>query len=151
MVIYIDADGCPVVDITVNIASEYNIPSVVVADTAHYFDIDSELVKVLIVSKGSDSSDFAILSRCARGDVVVTQDYALAAMCIAKGAYPVSQNGKQYTDSNIDGMLMYRHINQKIRSAGGKTPHAKKRVKAQNDAFDTALRELIGKLLLTNS
>lgn len=151
MLIYVDADGCPVTGLTIKIAAEYNLHTVVVADTAHYFDIDSELVTTLIVSKGRDSSDFAIVSRCAKGDIVVTQDYALAAMCLTKGAYPVSQNGKLYTDSNIDDMLMRRHINRQIRSAGGRTPHAKKRVKAQNEAFEAALRGLINKLQLTNN
>lgn len=151
MIIYVDADGCPVVRLAIETATEYNLQTVVVADTAHYFEIDNELVTTLIVSKGADSSDFAILSRCSKGDIIVTQDYALAAMCLARGAYPINQNGKLYTDENIDGMLMQRHIGKQIRAAGGKTHHAKKRVKAQNDAFEAAFRKLIEKLLLTNN
>jgi uncharacterized protein YaiI (UPF0178 family) len=151
MKIYVDADGCPVVRLTIKIASEYNIPIVVVADTAHYFDIDNELATTLIVSKGADSSDFAILSRCGKGDIIVTQDYALAAMCLAKGAYPINQNGMLYTDENIDGMLLQRHIGRQIRAAGGKTHHIKKRVKAQDDEFEKSFRSLVKKLLLTNS
>jgi hypothetical protein len=147
MKLYIDADGCPVVNIAVNIAVRYGVSVVVVADTAHYFDFDNELVSVIIVSKGNDSADFAILSRCARGDVVITQDYALAALCLTRGTHPINQNGKLYTDDNIDDMLMRRHINRQIRLSGGKTAHAKKRVKAQNESFASAFESLIAGLL----
>ncbi len=150
MIIYIDADGCPVTDITIKAAVKYNIEAVAVADTSHYFESENELVSVLIVSKGSDSADFAILSRCKSGDIVVTQDYALAAMCLAKGAHPINQNGILYTNDNIDEMLMRRHINRQIRNAGGRTPHARKRKNEQNEAFSAALYGLINKLLLTN-
>jgi uncharacterized protein YaiI (UPF0178 family) len=91
------------------------------------------------------------LSRCGKGDIIVTQDYALAAMCLAKGAYPINQNGMLYTDENIDGMLLQRHIGRQIRAAGGKTHHIKKRVKAQDDEFEKSFRSLVKKLLLTNS
>lgn len=150
MTIYIDADGCPVTDITIGLAARYNIGVVAVADTSHYFESENELVSVLTVSKGSDSADFAIISRCAGGDIVVTQDYALAAMCLAKGAHPINQNGILYTNDNIDEMLMRRHINRQIRSAGGRTPHAKKRRAEQNTAYAAALDRLINKLILTN-
>lgn len=150
MKIYIDADGCPVVKITLAIAEKYGVSTIIIADTAHYFDIDSPLVETVIASKGIDSSDFAIISRCERGDIVITQDYALAAMCMAKGAYAINQNGRAYDNDNIDELLMRRHINKKIRQSGGRTPHTKKRVKALDEAFTTALERLISKLLLTN-
>jgi hypothetical protein len=131
----------------INIAMRYDIPVVVVADTAHYFDFDNELVSVVTVSKGNDSADFAILSRCINGDIVLTQDYALAALCLTRGAHPINQNGKLYTDNNIDGMLMRRYINKQIRLSGGKTPHAKKRIKHQNESFASAFERLISDLL----
>ncbi len=147
--IYIDADGCPVVNLTINIAAEFNIETVIVADTSHFFDIENPLVTTHTVSKGSDSSDFAIISRCGKGDIVITQDYALGAMCLSKGAYPINQNGRLYTDENIDMLLMQRHISKKIRNVGGKSHHIPKRTKAQDEAFKSALMALLDKLLLT--
>lgn len=141
MKVYIDADGCPVVDIAVKVAVKYGIKALIVADTAHFFE--SGAAEVLVVSKGSDSVDFAIISRCARGDVVVTQDYALAAMCLAKGAYAINQNGFCYTDENIDDLLMRRHINRKIRMSGGRASHMKKRDKSFDEKFESTLEELL--------
>lgn len=141
MILYIDADGSPVVDIAVKTAAKYGVEAFIVADTAHFFESDK--ARVLIVPKGSDSADFAIISRCLRGDVVVTQDYALAAMCLAKGAYAINQNGLYYTDENIDGMLMRRHINRKIRMSGGRVAHMKKRDKSLDVKFEKALEDLL--------
>ena len=49
------------------------------------------------------------------GDIVVSQDYGVAAMALGKGAYGIHPSGKWYTDENIDQMLMERHLNKKAR------------------------------------
>lgn len=64
--------------------------------------------------------DFALVNLCMRGDIVVTQDYGVAAMILGKGAYGIHQSGKWYTNENIDRMLMERHIAKKARRASGK-------------------------------
>ncbi len=151
MKILIDADGCPVVKIVLEISAEYGLKVIVVSDTSHFFDFNENTAEVITVDKGENSADFALLSRCERGDVVVTQDYALAALCLAKGALAINQNGIEYSDKNIDSMLMSRYISQKIRRAGGKTTHIKKRTEAQNAAFSSGFEKMLNKLLLTNS
>lgn len=151
MKILIDADGCPVVKIVLEISAEYGFKVIVVSDTSHFFDFNENTAEVITVDKGENSADFALLSRCERGDVVVTQDYALAALCLAKGALAINQNGIEYSDKNIDSMLMSRYISQKIRRAGGKTTHIKKRTEAQNAAFSSGFEKMLNKLLLTNS
>ena len=40
MKILIDADGCPVVDITVQMAKKYHIECFILCDTAHFFEKD---------------------------------------------------------------------------------------------------------------
>lgn len=150
MKILVDADGCPVVRIVLNISEKYDLRVVLVADTAHIFDIEEGVAEVVTVTKGENSADFALLSRCNKGDVVITQDYALAALCLAKGAVVINQNGLEYSNENIDGMLMSRFVSQKIRRAGGRTPHIKKRTNVQNEAFGIAFEGLINKMLLTN-
>jgi Uncharacterized protein conserved in bacteria len=141
MTILIDADGCPVVDITVKIAAEHKIDCVILCDTAHVFEKPG--AKTITVSKGSDSVDFAIVNMVRAGDIVVTQDYGLAAMCLARGAVPISQNGLVYTDDNIDALLNERYTSKKIRMSGGRLKGPPKRTGAQNTEFEKALAALL--------
>ena len=141
MTILIDADGCPVVDITVKIAAEHKIDCVILCDTSHVFEKAG--AKTITVSKGSDSVDFALVNMVQAGDIVVTQDYGLAAMCLARCAVPISQNGMIYTNDNIDALLNERHTAKKIRMAGGRLKGNSKRTPEQNIAFEQNLKELL--------
>ena len=85
MAVLIDADACPVVDLAVRLAARYDQPVTLVCDTSHWFSRFD--VQVVTVDKGADSADFALLRRVRPGDIVVTQDYGLAAMCLAQDVY----------------------------------------------------------------
>jgi len=141
MRIIIDGDGCPVVDITIRIAKAHGIECIILCDTSHHFE--REGATTITVSKGADSVDFALVNIVKPGEIVVTQDYALAAMCLARGAFPISQNGMIYDDANIDGLLGQRHMAQKIRRGGGRLNGPSKRTKEQDVAFAGALGKLI--------
>lgn len=141
MKILIDADGCPVVDVTVGLAKRYGVECVILCDTSHEFNRDG--VKTIVVEKGADSVDFKIVNLVGAGDIVVTQDYGLAAMCLARKAIPVSQNGMVYTDKNIDQLLFTRYVSKKIRNAGGRMKGPSKRTSEQDKAFERALEKLI--------
>ena len=141
MKIFIDADGCPVVDLTVEIALNHHIECTILCDTSHEFSRDG--AKTVVVEKGADSVDFKIVNLVGEGDIVVTQDYGLAAMCLARKAIPVSQNGMIYTDKNIDQLLFSRYVSKKIRNAGGRMKGPSKRTPEQDKAFETALKKLI--------
>ena len=91
MTILIDADGCPVVDLTLQIAKQFDVPVIILCDTAH--QIEREGAQTLVFDKGTDSVDFALVNRVKPGDIVVTQDYGLASMCLAKCARVLNQNG----------------------------------------------------------
>jgi hypothetical protein len=133
--IYVDADACPVVKIVEQIAAKNNIPVTLLCDTNHVMSSDYSEVK--IIGAGADAVDFALVNLCKKLDIVVTQDYGVAAMVLSKGAYAIHQSGKWYTNDNIDRMLMERHINKKSRMASGKN-HIKgprKRTDADNAAF----------------
>ena len=142
MTIWIDADGCPVVDITLRVAREYGVLCTIVCDTAHAFQSTAG-VEVITVSQGADSADFALVNRVAAGDLVVTQDYGLAAMCLAKRAVPLHQNGWIFTEQNIDGLLYDRYAAKKARMAGGRLRGPSKRTPEQNRAFETLLRRIL--------
>ena len=76
-------------------------------------------------------------------DVVVTQDFGLAAMVLGKGARVVNQNGFVYTDQNIEKLLMERHIGQKMRRSGARTKGPTKRKKEDNDRFEAVFIKLL--------
>ena len=141
MKLLIDADGCPVVDIAVRLARKHGIECLILCDTAHEFN--KEGTTTITVSKGADSVDFALVNLVRKGDIVVTQDFGLAAMCLARGAVTLNQNGMIYSDSNIDGLLHQRHAAQKIRKGGGRLKGPKKRGADEDWAFEEALLRII--------
>lgn len=97
----------------------------------------------MTVSKGADSVDFRIVNLLERGDIVVTQDYGLAAMCLARGASALNQNGLIYTPDNIDVLLNSRYETKKIRMAGGRIKGPQKRRPEQNEEFEKAIEKMI--------
>lgn len=139
--VLIDADGCPVVSKAVDICRGFAIPCLILCDTAHQFT--SEYAQVLIFDKGNDSVDYALVARVQPGDVVITQDYGLASMCLARQARVLHQDGWEYHIDNIDALLLQRHESRKHRAAGGRIQGQRKRTTEQNQAFSEALRRLL--------
>ncbi len=141
MRILVDADGCPVVDITVELSKKYKIECLLLCDTSHI--LEKQGAKTLTFSKGSDSVDFALVNLAQPGDIVVTQDYGLAAMCLARRARIISQDGMEYNADNIDALLLQRYTAKKIRNAGGRLKGAAKRAAAQDKSYRDKLIQLI--------
>ena len=141
MRILVDADGCPVVDSTIALANAHKIECLLLCDTSHVFERDG--AKTLTFSKGADSMDFALVNLVQPGDVVVTQDYDLAAMCLVRNAVVLNQDGTEYTADNIDALLLQRHTAKKIRNAGGRLKGMPKRKPEQDDAFRAKLAEIL--------
>lgn len=131
MKIIIDADACPVVDIAVGIAKKRNLKCILVCDNTHFIQKDGAVT--VIVDKGADSADCKIANLTENGDVVITQDYGLAALVLGKGGKALNQNGLIYSDTNIENLLFTRYIGKKERMAGNRTKGPKKRT-PQNDA-----------------
>ena len=141
MRVIIDADACPVVHIAERIARDFSVECTLVCDTAHV--MKSNYSNVITVDKGADSADYKIVNMLKKGDVIVTQDYGLAAMCISRGANAINQNGMMYSDDNIDGLLFFRAASAKARRAGGHLKGPKKRTPDQDTAFEKAFTDLI--------
>lgn len=141
MKILIDADGCPVVNITIQISSEYHLPCLLLCDTSHEFYRSG--AETIIFDKGADSVDYGLVNRVEPGDLVITQDYGLASMCLARGASVLNQDGWEYTPENIDLLLFSRYESRKHRAAGCRTKGPAKRSAIQNKAFEAALRKLL--------
>ncbi len=147
MKILVDADACPVVKQVESIAKKYKIDVVLLCDTSHV--MRSEYSRVEVIGKGIDAVDFALLNMCSKGDLVVTQDYGVAAMVLGKGCYVMHQSGKEYTDYNIDQMLMERHINKKNRNSNKKShiKGPKKRTKEDDERFTINFERLVKEII----
>lgn len=141
MIIFVDADGCPVVNISIKVAKENNIDIVVVKNYAVV--LNDDYAEVVTVDISRDSADYYIANRIKPGDILVSQDHGLAAMCIAKGAICINQNGYIINTENIDGMLNRRHLNQKLRREQKIYTKFKKRNPQADKDFENSLRRLI--------
>lgn len=141
MRVLIDADACPVVDIAIKLCRKAGISCLLLCDTAHACYRDG--AETLVFDKGADSVDFALVNRVSPGDIVITQDYGLASMCLGRKARILHQDGWEYTLDNISGLMEQRHAAKKHRMAGGRTKGPSKRTKAQDIAFEAALQQLL--------
>ena len=147
MKIFVDADACPVVGIVEELAKKYTIPVTLLCDTNHV--ISSDYSEVIVVGAGADAVDYKLISMCHKGDMVVSQDYGVAAMALGKGAYAIHQSGKWYTNENIDQMLMERHLNKKARRASQKNhlTGPKKRTAEDDEYFRESFEKMILKVM----
>ena len=130
MEILVDADACPVISQVESVAQKHNVPVTLLCDTSHI--LESEYSKVVMVDRGADSVDIILVNNCKKGDIVVTQDYGVAAMALGKGAYAIHQSGKWFTNDNIDEMLFSRHIAKVMRNSKNKS-HLKGGRKSNSD------------------
>ncbi|GHV37352.1 UPF0178 protein [Synergistales bacterium] len=141
MKILVDADACPVKQIVVRLAKQRHIPVIMLIDTSH--ELDDGYSEVITVSQQADSVDFALMNLLSIDDIVVTQDFGLAAMVLGKGARAINQNGLVYTNENIESLLMERYIGQKTRRGGGRTKGPAKRTKEDDERFTNAFSVLL--------
>lgn len=141
MKIFVDADGCPVVDIAIEVAKEYGIKIVVVKNYSVL--LDDPYAEIVSVDISRDSADYYIANRIAKGDILITQDYGLAAMALTRGAYCINQNGLIINDKNIDNMLNRRHFNAELRRKKKIYTKFKKRNTQDDEIFERNLRKLI--------
>ena len=141
MEILVDADACPVISQVESVAQKHNVPVTLLCDTSHI--LESEYSKVVMVDRGADSVDIILVNNCKKGDIVVTQDYGVAAMALGKGAYAI----------HIDEMLFSRHIAKVMRNSKKKS-HLKggrKRNSDDDKNFEMSFERLILNVLGKNT
>ena len=129
------------VDFIVQTAAKYKVPVLILCDTAHQIQRDG--AQTMTFDNGADSVDFALVNRVHPGDLVITQDYGLASMCLARRARVLNQNGLEYTPENIDGLLFRRHENKKLLRAGKHPKGAPRRTKVQDITYKSALEKIL--------
>ncbi len=147
MRILVDADACPVKRIVVRLAKTKQVPVIMVADTSH--DLEDGYSEIVIVDKARDSADIKLANLLQKGDVVITQDYGVAAMALGKGAAALDQNGRIYNEENMDRLLFERYLGQKNRCVGGASHRAmgmkgpKRRTAEEDASFEKSLCRLL--------
>ena len=148
MKIIVDADACPVKDIIKKTAKEYSLSVIMVCDTSHI--LNDDYCKIVTVDKFADSADIYIVNIAEAGDLVVTQDFGVAAMSIGKKAYAISNNGMEFTDDNMDKLLFERFLGKKVRRAGKRTKGPRKRTEDDNQSFYEGLIKILDRAGIDN-
>lgn len=155
--VIVDADACPrgAMDILRRLRREYGYRLVTVASFHHDIgrghrhsggggDVDGDDgIEHVTVGDGPDEADLAVVNRAKPGDIVVTQDWGLAALALGKGAQCLSPTGYVHTQQRIDFQLDERHVKAKHRRAGGRTRGPRARTPEDDERFERALRSLL--------
>ncbi len=144
MKIIVDADACPVKDIIEDLARSRGIELIMISNYHHM--ITSKYARVVVVDGSSQSADIAIVNHARENDIVVTQDYGLASMALAKRARVIHPSGNVYTLENIDGLLMQRYVHQKARQARERISGPRKRQAVDDKQFRSQLERLLNEL-----
>lgn len=141
MKILIDADACPkpVLQICLRLGLQYGIPVWTVASFNHDVVSDHHIV----VGNGSQEADMKVMNLTESEDIVVTQDWGLAAMILGKAAKVLSPTGQKFRPETIDFLLEEREAKAKLRRAGGRTRGPRKRTDKDNESFERCLEEIL--------
>jgi uncharacterized protein YaiI (UPF0178 family) len=143
MRIIVDADACPGKNVIEQVARENGIEVILLCDFNHVLKSDYSTVRY--VDSGFQSVDMAVANEARTGDLVITQDFGVAAMVLGKKAFAIGPKGYIYDDENIDQLLFERHISSKVRRSGGKTFSPKKRSSADDERLRKNLKKIIEK------
>ena len=145
ILIYIDADACPVKDEIYKVAARYGLKTIVVAN-AFIFTPRDPMIERITVAAGPDVVDDWISERVARGAIIVTADVPLAARCVRAGADVIAPNGKPFTESSIGMALATRNLMQDLREQGAVTGGPSPFSRQDRSAFLSALDRAIVRL-----
>lgn len=144
MKIYVDADACPVKDIIISEASDFEIQIILVTSFSHFSNAEEPSgVKTIYVDSGADAADYRIVKLVEKGDIIVTQDYGLASLGLAKGIIVLHHKGFRYTNENIDQLLQTRYLSAMARKGGQRTKGPKPFTAEDREQFRDLFKQVI--------
>ena len=144
MKIYVDADACPVKDIIISEAGDFEIQVILVTSFSHFSNAEQPSgVKTIYVDSGADAADFRIVKLVEKGDIIVTQDYGLASLGLAKGIIVLHHRGFRYTNENIDQLLQTRYLSAMARKGGQRTKGPKPFTAEDREQFRNLFKQVI--------
>ena len=145
ILIYVDADACPVKNEIYRVAERHGIKTFVISNS--FINVPrTELIERVIVGSGPDAADDWIAEHATRGDIVITNDVPLASRCIKAGAQVIGSSGRPFTASSIGMALATRNLMDELRSAGEVTRGPKPFSAADRSRFLDALHLAIVRL-----
>ncbi|MBK3745781.1 YaiI/YqxD family protein [Paraburkholderia aspalathi] len=146
IIIFVDADACPVKAEIYRVAERYGVQVMIVANSFIAIPRDAERVERVIVPSGLDVADDWIAERARPGTIVITADIPLASRTVIAGAVTIAPNGRTHTQSTIGNTLATRNLMDGLRSAGqitgGPAPFAPRDRSAFLSALDLAVVRL---------
>ncbi|URN94308.1 MAG: YaiI/YqxD family protein [Candidatus Pristimantibacillus lignocellulolyticus] len=142
MKIIVDGDACPVKTEIIETARKFQTSVCMVASFDHRLP-DVEDVEMIQVDRSDQSADMYIANYVKRGDLVITQDFGLACIVMAKHAITISFRGEQYTDDNIDYLLERRAESAKRRRQGMRSKGPKPFSDEDRKRFQQKLTKLL--------
>jgi uncharacterized protein YaiI (UPF0178 family) len=144
MKIYVDADACPVKDVIISEASVADIPVILVTSFSHFSNAEQPSgVEIIYVDSGADAADYRIMKLAESGDIIVTQDYGLASLGLAKGCIVLHHKGFAYTNENIDQLLQTRYLSAMARKSGKRTKGPKPFTGEDREQFRSLFKQVI--------
>ncbi|WP_106495272.1 YaiI/YqxD family protein [Lentibacillus sp. Marseille-P4043] len=144
MKVYVDADACPVKDTIISIAKNNQIPVFLVKSFAHYSNNqEPQGVETIYVDTGADSADYRIMKLAQKNDIIVTQDYGLASLGLAKGCIVLHHKGFAYSNENIDQLLQTRYESAMARKGGKRTKGPKAFTAEDEKKFSELFKKVI--------
>ncbi|MGB6178654.1 YaiI/YqxD family protein [Carnobacterium sp.] len=144
MTIYIDADACPVKDVIISEGTAKEIPVTLVTSISHFSTVEQPKgVETIYVDNGAEAADYRIIRLIKKKDLLVTQDYGLASLALAKGAVVIHHSGYRYTMDNIDQLLQDRYLSAMIRKSGKRTKGPKPFTEENREKFRQLLTEIL--------
>ena len=119
MPIWIDADACPKVcrDMLLRAGERLKIELNFVAN--HALPLPrATWCRQFRVEAGFDVADNLIATSVRPGDLVMTQDIPLAAICVEQGATVLTPRGDKLDKDNVKARLAVRNLQEELRGAG---------------------------------
>jgi uncharacterized protein YaiI (UPF0178 family) len=145
MKILVDADACPKTVLTIcqQIAKRAGVPICTVASFNHHIVSDHHVV----VGSDPQEADMKIINLTEPGDIIITQDWGLAALALGKKALSLSPSGREYCPEKIEFLLEERETKAKIRRSGGRTKGPRKRNSEDDEKFSLQLERMLNRVL----
>lgn len=137
----IDADACPrgALEICRRLGRTFDVPVWTVASFNHRIASDRHIV----VGNAPEETDIAIANATQEGDVVVTQDWGLAALVLGRKARALSPDGRVYRPETMSFLLEERALKSRIRRGGGRTKGPRRRTEADDRRLETILTRIL--------
>ncbi|MBS4030382.1 MAG: DUF188 domain-containing protein [Clostridiales bacterium] len=144
MKILVDADACPkqVLQICFILGQRFQVPVWTVASFNHNIQSDCHIT----VGNASEEADVKVMNLTEPNDIVVTQDWGLAAMVLGKRAACLSPIGREFRLESMDFLLEEREAKAKFRRGGGRTKGPKKRTAEDDNRFTATLEQILSRV-----